>query len=172
MRPEIRLATLMLGVGLLTSPAGAGEPIDWPQLDGARKPESGRLVSGQPAPHELIELERAGVEHVFNAREPGELDAWDQPAAVGALGLEYHSLPIGGADDLDRAAVERFDRIVESIGDDPALFHCASGNRVGALFALRAGWLEGKDTETAIEIGEAHGLTRLEPAVRDKLSGG
>lgn len=170
MRPEIRIATVMLGIGLLSAPAGAGGATPWPEIDGALKPEPGRLVSGQPAPQELIELERAGVEHVFNAREPGELEAWDQPAVLAALGLEYHALPIGGADDLDRAAVERFDRILRTIGDQPALFHCASGNRVGALFALRAGWLEGKDTETAIEIGKTYGLTRLEPAVRDKLS--
>jgi hypothetical protein len=43
---------------------------------------------------------------------------------------------------------------------------CASGNRVGALLALREFWLEDAEPEAALALGKAAGLTRLEPSVR------
>jgi hypothetical protein len=49
------------------------------------------------------------------------------------------------------------------------MVHCASGNRVGALLALRANRLEGASPEDALELGLDAGLTRLEPAVREAL---
>ncbi|MDR5880476.1 hypothetical protein [Caballeronia sp. LZ032] len=52
----------------------------------------------------------------------------------------------------------------------PVIVHCGSGNRVGALFALRAAWVKGVDVPKAIEIGRQHGLTKLEDDVRRILS--
>jgi len=50
----------------------------------------------------------------------------------------------------------------------PVLIHCGSGNRVGALLALRES-LAGADDEAAIEYGKEGGLTGLEDRVRDVL---
>lgn len=154
---------------LLTTSALAGDAIGWPEIEGAENPRSEWLITGQPEPHELVAAQRAGARHVVNARDLGEFEDWDEKALVGELGLSYHRVPIGSPDDLDREAVESFDRILAEIGDEPALMHCASGNRIGALFALRAGWLQGKDDDTAIEIGRQHGLTALEDQVRRAL---
>ena len=44
-----------------------------------------------------------------------------------------------------------------------------SGNRVGALFALKAQYVDGKSTEDALSEGRAHGLKAMEPAVRQLL---
>lgn len=147
----------------------AGDGIDWPAIEGAQNPRAEWLVTGQPQPHELVAAHRAGARHVVNARGLGEFDQWDEKALVNELGLNYHHVPIGSPEDLDREAIESFDRILAEIGDEPALMHCASGNRIGALFALRAGWLQGKDDDTAIEIGRKHGLTALEDHVRRAL---
>ena len=49
------------------------------------------------------------------------------------------------------------------------LLHCGSGNRVGALLALKAFWLDGGSAEEALEVGLAGGVTRLEPTVRELL---
>lgn len=165
----IGVVTLML---ILVAGAQAGDAVRWPPIEGAHTPQANRMISRQPTPAELVAAERAGVRHVVNARDIGEFEAWNQGALVDELGMRYHRVPIGEPADLDREAVEAFDRILADIGDEPALLHCASGNRIGALYALRAGWLQGKDTETAIGIGKAHGLTRLEAAVREKLEGG
>lgn len=163
-RPILLSILIALPLALL-----AGEGADWPEIDGALHPAPNQLVAGQPQPHELVAFSHAGVRHVINARTERELEAWDEPRLLDELGMAYHHLPIGGPDDLDRAAIQRFDEILSEIGDEPVLLHCASGNRIGALFALRAAWIDGKDSAEAMEIGRAHGLTRLEGVVREKL---
>lgn len=163
-------AAMILFLLPFTLATPAGETPDWPAIEGAQSPREVWLISGQPEPHEVVEAATAGARHVVNVRDIGEFDAWDEGALVEALDLQYHRVPIGGPDDLDRGAVEAFDDILTTIGDDPALMHCSSGNRIGALFALRAGWLQGKEVEEAVSIGKAHGLTRLETAVRQRLN--
>ncbi|CAN0336053.1 unnamed protein product, partial [Chrysoparadoxa australica] len=90
---------------------------------------------------------------------------------VAAIGLTYHHLPIASPEDLNESNVRRFDEIMVPVGDEPALVHCASGNRVGALFALRAGWLKGQAPDAALALGRSHGLTKMEPAVEKLLAG-
>jgi hypothetical protein len=48
------------------------------------------------------------------------------------------------------------------------LLHCGSGNRVGALLALRESQ-DGADDESALEYGRSAGLTKLEPVVIKRL---
>lgn len=164
-----RIITLPTLVLMLAACATTPESDRWPDISGSHKPEPNRMIAGQPTPAELVAAERAGVQHVVNARDIGEFDAWDEDELVESLAMTYHRVPIGSTEDLDREAVKAFDRILAEIGDDPALLHCASGNRIGALYALRAAWIEGESPETAIETGKAHGLTSLEAAVREKL---
>jgi protein tyrosine phosphatase (PTP) superfamily phosphohydrolase (DUF442 family) len=52
--------------------------------------------------------------------------------------------------------------------DEPVLVHCASANRVGALFALST-YRETGDFDKALEAGREAGLTRLEGTVRKVL---
>ena len=60
-------------------------------------------------------------------------------------------------------------QVVKTQQNGPVLLHCGSGNRIGALLALRAVWLEGKDPAAALDYGKAAGLTGLEPAVKSML---
>jgi hypothetical protein len=46
--------------------------------------------------------------------------------------------------------------------------HCGSGNRVGAVLALRQS-LNGASDEESIQYGKDAGLTRLEDVVRERL---
>lgn len=165
-----RILSILLLAFLLGACATSPDVVHWPDIDDAHTPQPNRMITGQPTPDQLVAAERAGVRHVVNARDIGEFEAWEEDDLVEALGMRYHRVPIGGTTDLDRQAVKAFDRILARIGDDAALLHCASGNRIGALYALRAGWIDGEDTETAIEIGKARGLTGLEAPVRKKLA--
>lgn len=168
-RPTQLAVFVLLGL-IVSACATASDTLRWPDIDDAKTPSANRMISGQPTPAELVAAERGGVRHIVNARDIGEFDAWDEGDLVDSLGMAYHRVPIGSPADLDREAVNAFDRILAEIGDEPALLHCASGNRIGALYALRAGWIQGEDPETAIAIGTAHGLTGLEAAVREKLT--
>ena len=49
--------------------------------------------------------------------------------------------------------------------------HCGSGNRAGALLALREK-LNGAENGAALEFGREAGLTRLEPVVIERLEEG
>ncbi len=51
----------------------------------------------------------------------------------------------------------------------PVLLHCASGNRVGALLALRAR-MHGASPEEALELGNEAGLSSLRSTVETLLN--
>ena len=89
-------------------------------------------------------------------------------AEVEALGMTYLSLPVTGEDAISYDNAARLDRLLADI-DGPVLLHCGSGNRVGALFALREK-LHGAADEAALEKGRAAGLTSLEGVVRKRLA--
>ena len=76
-------------------------------------------------------------------------------------------LPIASADDItfDKAAV-----LGQILADNegPVLIHCASANRVGALFALRE-ILLGASNDEALALGKTAGMTRLESVVRERI---
>ena len=91
--------------------------------------------------------------------------------AVRASGLRYSNLPLRGAADLTRENVAAFDALLRD-SSRPVLVHCASGNRVGAMAALRAAWVDGKPADEAIAIGRTWGLKGLEGEVRRRLESG
>jgi uncharacterized protein (TIGR01244 family) len=109
------------------------------------------------------------VQVVVNLRGAEEPVDFDEARLVEELGMTYFHLPIASAQDLNPENTRAFGALLEAIGGQPALMHCASGNRVGALHALHAGTTLGADVETALEHGRAHGMTSLEPAVRERL---
>ena len=143
--------------------------IEIPGLPNLMNPATGYVSGGQPDPTQLEAAAGAGVRRVINLRPPSEDAGYDEPAKAAALGLDYEVLAIAGAQDLSRANAERLDALLSAGGEKPTLIHCASGNRVGALMALRAAWLQGKSTEESLEIGRRWGLTKMEGAVRQIL---
>jgi uncharacterized protein (TIGR01244 family) len=128
-----------------------------------------RSVSmGQPDEAILAAARDAGFVAVVDLRTAGEERGFDEPAVVEALGMEYHSLEIAGAKGVTFDNARALDDILAGI-DGPVLLHCQSGNRVGALTALRASMRGASDAE-ALEIGRKAGMTRLEAAVTERLA--
>jgi protein tyrosine phosphatase (PTP) superfamily phosphohydrolase (DUF442 family) len=84
------------------------------------------------------------------------------------LGLHYVAFPIASEDAISFASAKKLDELLQQY-PGPVLVHCASGNRVGALLALRAS-LDGADDEQALKLGREGGLTRLEDLVRKRLA--
>jgi uncharacterized protein (TIGR01244 family) len=150
-----------------TGTASATPPIAIPN---ARAPLAGVLAGGQPTAEQLRKAAAADYRTVIDIRLPGEDGALDGEAAlVESLGMRYVHIPVAGGDDLTLENVTRLDAELDRDGAGPILFHCASGNRVGALLALRAAWLEGVEPEEALALGKEAGLTRLEPRTRELL---
>jgi|WetSurMetagenome_2_1015567.scaffolds.fasta_scaffold161737_2 uncharacterized protein (TIGR01244 family) len=164
-----RALVLALAFLVLTTASAAPTTLLLP-VPNARIPIAGVLTGGQPTPEQIAAAGAAGYKTVVNLRpdtEPGF--AWE-PAAVKAAGMSYVSIPVAGAAGLTKDNVIRIDAALKAAeADGPVLFHCASGNRIGAVLALRAAWLEGKEPAAALAYGEASGLTHLEPAVKTLL---
>ena len=125
------------------------------------------LLGGQPSEEALGELARAGYKAVVNLRGEGEFTGYDEAAVVSALKMNYIHIPVSGGPDLTRENLARFDAVFTP-DNLPALIHCASGNRVGAFFALSAAE-GGMDPVDALAIGQENGLTSLTPVVEQLL---
>lgn len=135
-------------------------------LPNARQPMEGLVSGGQPSPEQLALARDMGFKTVVNLRTDGEPGSGRDE--VEALGFSYLWLPIDGAEALTAENALAFAAALEE-AQRPALVHCGSGNRVGALFALKAFHADGKSAAESLEIGMAAGLTRLEGAVRRHL---
>lgn len=146
-------------------PAGTAEALG---VANAREPRSGLVTAGQPTPEQIDALARAGYTRFISLR-PSEEDGagWEEEHLAGR-DVAFERIPVNAPAGLTREAVEALDR---ALGDEPTVLYCGTSNRVGALLALRAHWLDGASPDEALEIGRAAGLTRLEPAVRQLLDG-
>ena len=129
-------------------------------------PAPGILTGGQPTDEQLEALRDAGYQTVINLRQPDERGTRGEAEKVAALGMTYVSLPVAGAADLSEENAAALAAALDEAAR-PVLLHCGSGNRVGALLALKAFWLEGASAEDALTIGRSGGLTRLESTVRE-----
>ena len=128
-------------------------------------------VGGYVSPEALSAVKAAGITHVIDMLPEHEHGGFDEAAMAADLGLYYAHLPVLGGNDLNRDNAQALDRLLGEIGDTPVLVHCMSGNRVGALFALRAAWVQGKPAAEALLEGRRYGLTKLEPLVIQLLGG-
>ena len=169
----IRSSFLLLGSLLMMAaiPASAGEaPADaLSQLPAHIALDQRFHVSAQPSAEALVKLPAAGVRTVINLRPPAETPDLDEKEVVEKAGMKYLSLPIAGAAGLTRENVAAFDRAMAGADEGKVLMHCASGNRVGAMMALRARWIQGKTADEALAIGKGSGLKGLEGDVRSLL---
>lgn len=90
-------------------------------------------LGGQPSPEDLQELRNQGFHTIINLRKSDEID-WNESEAVEKLGMEYVHLPFSGPSELTD---ELFGKALQSIaaaGEEKSLLHCASSNRVGAIW--------------------------------------
>lgn len=126
------------------------------------------VSADQPDVAALQLAANAGIKTIIDFRTANEDRGMDEQAEVARLGMTYMTMPIGGPGDMTMEKAAELDQLLAAVRG-PALLHCSSGNRVGAMFALRAG-LHGASTDEAIAIGRQAGLTRSEQAVRSVLS--
>ncbi|WEN14209.1 sulfur transferase domain-containing protein [Rhodanobacter sp. AS-Z3] len=150
--------------------AASSPPAELTGLPHVSFPAPHRVASGRLQASDIPALKHAGIREVIDLSVDSETPDFDEAAAMHAAGIDYRNLPIHGADDLSPATVTHFDRLLAEAGDRETLVHCASSNRVGALIALRAALIGGKNSEDAVAEGRRWGLKSLEPVVRARLS--
>lgn len=138
-------------------------------LPNARKPDPDLLTGGQPGRACLEAARAAGYRTVVNLRPAGEFKDFDESRVARELGFDYVAIPVAEVMDLDAEAVATLDAVLADARRRPALIHCGSGNRVGALFAVHACRKRGLGVDEAMALGEKAGLTKLREAVRAGL---
>ncbi|MDE2689182.1 MAG: sulfur transferase domain-containing protein [Acidobacteriota bacterium] len=163
---SLSLAAALSTVALvLAPPAAAAEQKDH-GLRGAKHPEPGVLFGGQPSEDQLKAMAADGLSFVLDLRAEGENRGFDEQAALQSLDVPYLNVPVD-AERLEQP--ETFERFIEAMdkADGPVLVHCASGNRVGALYYAYLVAGKGVDREEARTRAKENGLrsAALEKAV-------
>lgn len=130
----------------------------------------GITSAGQPDKAALEVFADVGYATVIDMRAEDEDRGFEEAAFVEDLGLHYVAFPIASEEAISFENARKLDELLQEY-PGPVLVHCASGNRVGALLALRAS-LDGADDEQALKLGREGGLTRLEDLVRKRLAEG
>jgi uncharacterized protein (TIGR01244 family) len=105
-------------------------------------------------------LKKEGFVSVINLRQPEEPGA-DIPgsrAAAEAAGLRYIHIPVNSKSP-DTASVDAFLGAVTDKTNQPMYVHCASANRVAALWMIKRIVVDGWDVTRATEEATTIGLT-------------
>ncbi len=126
------------------------------------------IVGGQPTEADLKALAHNGIKTVINLRGKGEFSEFAEKEKVEALGMNYIAIPIDGAAGVNKENLVLFSAAIEN--KSKTFVHCASGNRVGAMFALDAYYNDHANIEEAVNVGKKSGLRSLESKVRKIIS--
>ena len=115
-------------------------------------------TGGQPRLEDLEKMKAEGIRAIINLRQASEFDAEAEAAKAKDMGLRYIHIPVNGREMKDEYAIE-FLKATDDEANRPAFIHCATANRVGALWmirrVLRDGWSVEKAEEEARKIGRA-----------------
>lgn len=93
----------------------------------------GVYTAGVLNPDKTGEMASSGIDAVINLRYPKE-SKYNEGPYIENAGIKYVSFPVGGGVPSPDT-VQRFSSIVDSFADQKLVVHCASGNRVGIIWA-------------------------------------
>lgn len=172
---------VLLGLAVsLTADAGEAESGAMPRVHvdvatvaaaGEVSPVDGITSAGQPDEAAFRVFADSGYVAVIDMRGPEEdRGISDERALIEGLGMDYVELPITDRKQINVETAAELDRLLEGF-DGPVLIHCKSGNRVGAVLALRHS-LAGASDDEALAFGATAGLTKpkLRALVQERLS--
>lgn len=130
-------------------------------IPNACEPLPSLVTGGQPTAAQLEAFRAAGGEIVLDIRRPQEPRPLDEVAVMQRLGLEYVVIPVSAAT-LSDATLERILDILRTAQGRATLFHCASGNRVGAALIPYLVLDQAMEEEDAVGQAIRVGLTSPE----------
>ena len=143
----------------------------WSQGIEAPKQVSERLwVMGTPDQRDITEFAEQGGDIVISLLSVEEMAGSNETEWTTKAGIAFYHVPVDGSKGVTFANARALDRLLLMHADKRIMVHCASANRVGALFALRAAWLDGLSAQQALDIGRQHGMTSLEQKVSVMLA--
>lgn len=139
-------------------------------LPNSQVPFNGILTGGQPTFDQIKQAAETGFKTVINLRTHNELpDPAQELTWVEGCGMKYFNIPVAVTEGFTPQNAEVFAGVLSKPEHYPLIVHCKSGERVGAMFALKAFHIDEKEIDEALLIGERAGLIKLAPTVRKIL---
>lgn len=170
MKLALQLVGVTTALCLSTARAQADEPKTAPKAKKEQKLESCQLgstynvhrlgkiyLAGQPSAADFSIAKKDGIKTVINLRMAREL-RFDEKAVLKELGLEYHHIPFAAPDSLKDEIFDKSLKILSDKEKQPALLHCASANRVGAIWLVHRVLTDKVDYDKALKEAKEVGL--------------
>jgi len=115
------------------------------------------VAMGQVTPEELQQAAQEGFKSVLNLRSPNEEGFLkDEQQQAENAGLQYINVPVkpdGMSNELADQVLQEIDQLPK-----PALIHCKSGMRSGALTLLYVATQQGLTADEAMAMGKQNGF--------------
>ena len=121
--------------------------------------------AGAVSPSAVAGIKKMGFASIINLRLDTEkgADIEVEAAAAKAAGINFVHLPLDGAKP-DPAVADRFLKVIAEPGNQPAMIHCASGNRAAAMWMIKRVLIDKWDNDRALE--EAGQLGSMSPVMK------
>jgi len=124
------------------------------------KLETTIACGGATTPEAVPEIKKMGYAAIVNMRlssEPGA-NVEGEAAAAKAAGIRFYHIPFSTATP-DPAVADEFLKTIAAPENNPAYIHCASGNRVSAMWMIKRMVVDHWDADRAYTEANALGLT-------------
>lgn len=119
------------------------------------------LLASQPSKEDFLQLKNRGVATVINMRHKSESIGFDEYQVVNELGMKYYNPAWNGSDEFTDDIIKQT-RALLCDSERPILLHCASANRVGAMWLIYRILDEGIDYGVAIREARTIGMRTKE----------
>jgi uncharacterized protein (TIGR01244 family) len=155
--PSCAVLSLLAALAATSVSAQVPERMDAEAIPNYTLVRPGLATAGAPSPEALAQLGRLGFRTVINLRVEMEPGVKEEAEIVRKQGLTYLHVPITPAS-FSLEDVNAVSKALDDPNAAPILFHCASANRVGAVWTVLQ-VRKGKSYEAALLEGKQIGLS-------------
>ena len=126
-------------------------------MENVKKINDELTIAGQVTPEQLQQAAQEGYKSVLNLRSPHEKGFLpEEPQLAASAGLEYINIPLKVDEINDELTTEILQQIDEL--PKPALIHCGSAMRAGAMAFMNLATRQGMTPEQAFEKAHETGF--------------
>jgi uncharacterized protein (TIGR01244 family) len=159
----IKVAVVLVVAAAFGSRAASAQQVTKQTVAGVQnfaKLETTIACGGATTPEAVPELKKMGYASIVNMRLANETGAnvEGEGAAAKAAGIKYFHIPFSGSAP-DPAVADEFLKTIAMPENNPAYIHCASGNRVSAMWMIKRMVVDHWDADKAYAEANALGLT-------------
>jgi protein tyrosine phosphatase (PTP) superfamily phosphohydrolase (DUF442 family) len=157
MRPIVLLGCVLFAFRMFApasasaADAKATNAVSTEQIHNYRRVDDQFITGGQPREEQIRAAAAEGFRRVINlATINPRYSLPDEAGLVRSLGMTYHHIPVDWEHPTD-ADFAAFEQVMQGVGNDKTLIHCAANFRVTAFYSLYAmkhfGWSQSKAEE-------------------------